>query len=412
MQKRIVITGTGVVSPLGLGKQANWNALMEGKSGIAFTDAFDMEPFASKISGQVRGFDPDQYMDPKIVKQMDRFAHFGIAASKEALEESGLTIDEKNADRVGVIVGSGIGGLGSLEETHIKYLDKGPRRITPFFIPRMIANLASGQVSIATGAKGPNLCVVTACTTGTHCIGEAAHIIARGDADVMIAGGSEGSITPLAVGGFAAMKALSTRNDAPEKASRPFDKDRDGFVIGEGAGVLIVEEREHALVRGATILAELVGYGLSGDAHHISAPAPGGQGAVSCMSHALASANLHPTDIDYINAHGTSTPMNDRLESQAIIKVFGDHAKKLKISSTKSMTGHLLGGAGGVESVYCVQMLMNQKIAPTINLETPDPDCPLDYVPNEAIDCEMTYALSNSFGFGGTNGTLIFKKAS
>lgn len=412
MARRVVITGTGLVTPLGIGKNANWAKLIEGQSGVGRTQSFDVTPFASQISAEVLDFDPLAFIDPKGLKQMDRFTQFGVAASLEALKESGLEITDANASRVGTLVGTGIGGLIEFEHTHSKYLEKGPRRISPFFIPKMIANLASGQVSMITGAKGPNLCVVTACTTGTHSIGEAMHIIKRDDADVMIAGGTEGSITPISVGGFASMKALSTRNDEPEKASRPFDKERDGFVIGEGAGVVILEELEHAKKRGANILAEVVGYGLSSDAHHISAPAPDGAGASSCMTHALASAKMNPEDIDYINAHGTSTPLNDKFETMGIKKVFGDHAKSLKISSTKSMTGHLLGGAGGVETVFCTMMIENQKIAPTINLENPDPECDLDYVPNAAIDHKVDVALSNSFGFGGTNGTLIVRKFS
>ncbi|MEZ4820212.1 MAG: beta-ketoacyl-ACP synthase II [Bdellovibrionota bacterium] len=410
MGRRVVITGTGLVTPLGIGNHANWSNLIEGKSGVGKTQGFDVADFASQISAQVRDFDPLDYIDAKGLKQMDRFTQFGVVASLEALKESGLEITDENASRVGTLVGTGIGGLPEFEYTHSRYLEKGPRRISPFFIPKMIANLASGQVSMLTGAKGPNLCVVTACTTGTHSIGEAMHIIRRDDADVMIAGGTEGSITPISVGGFGSMKALSTRNDEPTKASRPFDKERDGFVIGEGAGVVILEELEHAKARGANIIAEVIGYGLSSDAHHISAPAPDGIGAASCMRHALRNAKINPEQVDYINAHGTSTPLNDKFETMGIKTVFGEHAKKLKISSTKSMTGHLLGGAGGVETVYCAMMLQHQKIAPTINLENPDPECDLDYVPNVAIDHPVNIALSNSFGFGGTNGTLILQR--
>ncbi|MCB0272099.1 MAG: beta-ketoacyl-ACP synthase II [Bdellovibrionales bacterium] len=412
MRRRVVITGTGLVTPLGLGKHANWQALMEAKSGVGRTASFDVSAFASQISAEVRNFVPEDHIEHKALKQMDRFTQFGVVAAKEALQESGLIITDENATRVGTLVGTGIGGLSALEETHRTLLEKGPRRVSPFFIPKMIANLASGQISMMTGAKGPNLCVVTACTTGTHSIGEAAKIIMRDDADVMIAGGTEASITPLSVGGFSAMKALSTRNDEPLKASRPFDRDREGFVIGEGAGVVVLEELEHAKKRGATILAEVIGYGLSSDAYHISAPAPDGAGAVQCMQHALKDAQISPTDIGYINAHGTSTQLNDKFETMAIKKVFGDHAKKLKISSTKSMTGHLLGGAGGVEAVYCVLMLQNQTVAPTVNLENPDPECDLDYVPNTAQQHQFDFALSNSFGFGGTNGTLILKRFS
>lgn len=410
MKPRVVVTGLGVITPLGIGTQSNWSALMEGKSGVGRTQAFDPTDYPSQISAEVKNFVAQDHMDAKSIKQMDRFTQFAVAASFEAFKQSGLTITDENAPRVGTLVGTGIGGLIELEETHRKLLEKGPRRISPFFIPKMIANLASGQVSMALGAKGPNLCVVTACTTGTHAIGEAMKIIQRGDADVMIAGGTEACVTPLSVGGFSAMRALSTRNDEPQKASRPFDKDREGFVMGEGCGVVVLESLEFAQKRGATILAEVIGYGLSSDAHHISAPAPEGAGAVQCMQNALKDANLAPNEVDYINAHGTSTELNDKFETMAIKTVFGDHAFKLKVSSTKSMTGHLLGAAGGVEAAYCVLMLQNQKVAPTINLDNPSPECDLDYVPHKAQDYTMNVALSNSFGFGGTNGTLIFKK--
>ena len=366
--------------------------------------------FATKIAGEVKGFDPALYIEAKEIKKMDRFIHLAIAASRMAMEQSGLKVTEANAERVGVMVGSGMGGLIAIEKYHAITLEKGPRKITPFFIPMLIVNLASGHISIIFGAKGPNSAVVTACATGTHNIGDAFKIIQRGDADAMIAGGTEACVTPMGIGGFNAMKALSTRNDEPQRASRPFDLDRDGFIMGEGAGLMVLEELEHAKARGANILAELAGYGLSGDAYHLTAPAPNGEGAARCIKMAMKDAGMGPEEISYVNAHGTSTKFNDEFETMAIKSALGDHAYKVPVSSTKSMTGHLLGAAGGVEAIVAVKTIMEGKIPPTINYETPDPLCDLDYVPNTARDMEVHAALSNSFGFGGTNGCLIFKK--
>ncbi|MCB0307933.1 MAG: beta-ketoacyl-ACP synthase II [Bdellovibrionales bacterium] len=408
--RRVVVTGVGVISPLAIGAKENWKALTEGRCGISEITRFDTTDFTVKIAGEVKGFVPETFMDKKIIKQMDLFIQYAVAAAKMAIEDSGLKIDASNAERVGTLVGAGLGGLHEIETTHKEYLRKGPRRISPFFIPRLIANLAPGQISIIFGAKGPNACTVTACTTGTHSIGDAARIIEHGDADAMIAGGTESTITPLCVGGFAAMKALSRRNDAPSRASRPFDLNRDGFVVGEGAGILILEEVEFAKKRGAKIYAELVGYGMSADAYHITSPAPEGEGAQRCMKAALTDAKLNPNDVDYINAHGTSTEFNDTNETLAVKKVFGDHAYKLLMSSTKSMTGHLLGAAGGVEAVYSVMSIDQNILPPTINYETPDPTCDLNYIPNHAIEKKINTVMSNSFGFGGTNGTLIFKR--
>jgi 3-oxoacyl-[acyl-carrier-protein] synthase II len=411
-RRRVVVTGMGIVSPIGIGLDANLNSLKEGKSGVGLITRFDTTAFDTKIAAEVKGFDPKQYMDPKIVKQMDVFIQYAVASAKMAIEHSGLVIDDTNAERVGVVVGAGLGGLPEIEETHKKVLERGPGRISPFFIPRLIANLAPGQISIIFGAKGPNMSIVTACTTGTHSIGEAARMIERDDADVMIAGGCEATITPLCVGGFSAMRALSKRNDEPTRASRPFDLNRDGFVVGEGAGVLILEELESAKKRGAKIYAELVGYGASSDANHISAPAEGGEGAQRCMKLALKDAGLNIDQITHINTHGTSTPIGDKYETMAIKAVFGSHAKKIKVNSTKSMTGHLLGAAGGIEAVFSVLSIHHNFVPPTINYETPDPECDLDYVPNKAQELKVETALSNSFGFGGTNGSLIFKKFS
>jgi 3-oxoacyl-[acyl-carrier-protein] synthase II len=408
MRRRVVVTGIGLVSPVGLDAPSTWEALLAGSSGVGPITRFDATDYPCRIAGEVRGFDPERYMDRKDVRKMDTFIHYSVAASREALEDAGLAIDSGNADRVGVYVGSGIGGLPLLERQHKELLERGPRRISPFFIPGMIVNLASGQVSILVGAKGPNLSVVTACATGTHAIGESARIIQEGTADAMICGGTEAVITPLAVGGFCAMKALSTRNDAPEKASRPFDAERDGFVMGEGAGVLVLEEREHARARGARIYAELTGYGVSGDAFHISAPAEDGDGAVRAMRQALQSAGAAPTDVDYINAHGTSTPVGDRIETLAVKRVFGEHASRLVFASTKSMTGHLLGAAGGLESAVSVLAVHHGKVPPTINQEVPDPECDLDCVPNTARTMPVRAALNNSFGFGGTNASVLF----
>jgi 3-oxoacyl-[acyl-carrier-protein] synthase II len=410
MKRRVVITGLGIISPLGIGVSENETALFEGRSGVDFIKSFTPdEDFPVKIAGEVQGFDPEQYIDHKEVKKMDRFIHYAVACSKMALEDSGIEINEQNAERVGVIVGVGLCGLPALEKYHNILNEKGVKKITPFFIPMLIANLASGQVSITMGAKGPNSCVVTACATGTHSIGEAARLIQYGDADIMFGGGTESVITPLCVGGFNAAKALSTRNDDPQGASRPFDKDRDGFVIGEGCGVVMLEEMEIAKKRGAKIYGEVIGYGLNGDAYHITATAPGGEGAARCLKLALNNAGINKEDVDYINAHGTSTGA-DATETQAIKTAFGDHAYKLAVSSTKSMTGHLLGAAGGVEAIFTLLAMQKGVIPPTINYTTPDPDCDLDYVPNTAREANLNVCVSNSFGFGGTNGVLIFKK--
>ncbi|HJQ97013.1 MAG TPA: beta-ketoacyl-ACP synthase II, partial [Candidatus Polarisedimenticolaceae bacterium] len=396
MKRRVVVTGLGVVSPLGLDTPSTWDGLVRGKSGIGPITKFDASAFSSRIAGEVRGFEPGRFLDKKDVKKMDTFIHFAVAASKEALADAGLAIDDGNAERVGVYIGSGIGGLSLLEDQHGELMNKGPRRISPFFIPGMIINLAAGQVSILTGAKGPNLAVATACATGNHAIGEAMRLIREDYADAMIAGGTDAGVTPLAVGGFCAMKALSTRNDAPEKASRPFDADRDGFVIGEGAGILVLEERERAMARGAKIYAELAGYGPSGDAYHISAPSENGEGAARAMKVALKDAACDPREVDYINAHGTSTPVGDRIETQAVKTVFGPHARELVFASTKSMTGHLLGAAGGLESAATVLAIHHGVVPPTINRDTPDPDCDLDCAPSGARKMPVRAALNNS----------------
>lgn len=412
VDRRVVVTGMGAVTPLGIGVGETWNAMLDGKSGIGPITHFDASEFATKIAGEVKGFEPGDYIEAKEIKKMDRFIHLAIAASKMAMDQSGLVVDERNADRVGVLVSAGMGGLPAIEKYHTVLAERGPRKITPFFIPMLIINLASGQISIMFGAKGPNTSVVTACATGSHSIGDAAKLIARGAADAMIAGGTESVITPLGIGGFNAMKALSTRNDEPERASRPFDAERDGFVMGEGSGVMVLEELEGAKARGANILAEVVGYGLTGDAYHITSPAPNGEGAARCIKMALDDAGMKPGELDYINAHGTSTKFNDEFETMAIKSVLGDYAYKLPVSSTKSMTGHLLGAAGGVEAVVAVLSILNGKVPPTINYENPDPECDLDYVPNEARDAKVDAALSNSFGFGGTNACLVFKRYS
>lgn len=408
--RRVAVTGLGILSPLGIGIAENWAAVSQGKSGIAPITRFDTSQFAAKIAGEVKNFNPQDYIDPKEIKKMDTFLHYSLAAGQMAVEDSGLVIDDNNAERVGVLVGSGLGGLATIEKYHSILLEKGPRKISPFFIPMLIVNLAPGHISMHFGCKGPNSSIVTACATGNHSIGAAFKIIQRGDADAMIAGGVEATITPLAVGGFCAMKALSTRNDEPERASRPFEKERDGFVMAEGAGLLVMEEMETARKRGAEILAEITGFACNADAHHITAPSPGGEGAARCMRLALKDASMNDTDLDYINAHGTSTQMNDLSETQGMKAVFKEHAKDVAISSTKSMTGHLLGAAGGVESVFSVLALKNGVIPPTINYETPDPECDLDYVPNQARERKIKTVMSNSFGFGGTNATLIFKK--
>jgi 3-oxoacyl-[acyl-carrier-protein] synthase II len=410
--RRVVVTGIGIVSPLGIGNEENWEALCAGRSGITPITRFDAAQYSARIAGEVKQFDPLRFIDKKDVKKMDVFIQLAIAASQFAMDDAKLTITPDFATRAGVFIASGIGGFSTIEREHKALLEGGPRRISPFFIPASIINLAAGQVSIRFGAKGPNSATCTACSASAHAIGDAFEMIRREDADVMIAGGSESAITPMGVGGFAAMRALSTRNDEPERASRPFDKDRDGFIMGEGAGVIVLEELEFAKRRGAPIYAELVGYGMSADAYHITAPSEDGDGGMRVMQMAIRRAGITPDKVDYINAHGTSTPYNDKLETLAIKRVFGDHAYKLAISSTKSMMGHLLGAAGGVEAAISVLAIKHQMIPPTINYETPDPECDLDYVPNTKREAKIEYVLSNSFGFGGTNGALLFKKFS
>ena len=410
MERRVVVTGIGLVSPLGIGTEATWEALVRGQGGIGPITRFDATQFDSRMAGEVHGFEPRDFVEAKEVKKMDLFIAYALAAAQFAMESARYTIAPGEAERVGVLVGSGIGGFGIIEREHEKLLKGGPGRISPFFIPAVIVNLAAGQVSIRHGAKGPNSATCTACSTGAHAIGDSYKLIQRGAADVLIAGGTESAITPLSVGGFASMRALSTRNDDPAHASRPFDRDRDGFVIGEGAGILILEELGHALRRDAPILAELAGYGLGGDAYHMTAPPPDGQGAIRVMRAALEDAGVPAQIVGYINAHGTSTPLNDKVETLAIKQVFGDHARHLAISSTKSMTGHLLGAAGGLEAGICVLALQHQLLPPTINYGNPDPECDLDYVPNKAREVAFDYALSNSFGFGGTNAALLFKR--
>ena len=410
MGRRVVVTGMGLVIPNGIGVETAWKNVWEGKSGIGPLTRFDTNGFETKIAGEVKNFNPELYIDKKEIKKMDLFIHFAIAATKEALDDARLVITPENSEQIGVIVGTGLGGLPSLEKYHKILLEKGPGRISPFFIPMLIANLASGQIAILFGPKGPNTCLVTACATGAHCIGDAFRAIVYGDAEAMIAGGTEANITPLTIGGFNSMKALSTRNDEPEKASRPFEKNRDGFVVAEGSGILVLEELQFALKRKAEIHAELVGYGYTGDAYHITAPSPDGDGAIRCMKMAIKDAGLAPEDVDYINAHGTSTPLNDLTETVAIKSVFGSHAKKVPISATKSMTGHLLGAAGSTEAIFTVLAIRDGIIPPTINYEEPDPQCDLDYVPNVARRKPLRIGMSNAFGFGGTNATLIFKK--
>lgn len=410
-RRRVVVTGLGIVCPVGNTVGEAWPAILAGKSGIGRITHFDASPLSSQIAGEVKNFDVSAYLTPKEARRMDRFIHLGLAAGVQAIKDSGLEITEKNAERIGVNIGSGIGGLPMIEETHNEVLKASPRKISPFFIPGTIINMIAGNLSIMYGLKGPNLAMVTACTTSAHCIGEAGRLIEYGDCDVMVAGGAEATITLLAVGGFAAARALSTRNGDPATASRPWDKGRDGFVLGEGAGVLVVEEFEHARRRGAKIYAELAGFGMSGDAFHMTAPQEDGEGAARCMSNALRNAGLNPEDIDYINAHGTSTQLGDLAETMAVKRCFGEHARKLAVSSTKSMTGHLLGAAGGVEAVFCCLAVREQVAPPTANLRDQDPACDLDYVPNTARRLPIRAALSNSFGFGGTNGTLIFRQA-
>jgi 3-oxoacyl-[acyl-carrier-protein] synthase II len=410
--RRVAVTGIGLVSPVGIGNAANWEALLAGKSGVGPITRFDPSPFASRIAAEVKGFDPSLFIPKKEIKKMDTFIHYSMGAAHFAMEDSGLPVTDENRERIAVVVGSGIGGLPLIERTQKEFVESGnsPRVISPFFITGLIVNEAAGNISIRYGLKGPNLATVTACTTGAHAVGEAYRKIQYGEADAAVAGGTESVITPLAVGGFAVMRALSTRNDEPERASRPWDRGRDGFVIGEGAGLVILEEMEAAKRRGAKIYCELVGYGLSGDAYHIAAPSEDGDGPARVMRNALADAQINPDAIDYINAHGTSTPAGDKVETVAIKMVFGDHAKKLAVSSTKSMTGHLLGAAGGLETAICALAVRDQVMPPTTNYEEPDPECDLDYVPNTARRGRVEYALSNSFGFGGTNGCLVFKR--
>ncbi|GIO10793.1 3-oxoacyl-[acyl-carrier-protein] synthase 2 [Cohnella xylanilytica] len=410
MEQRVVVTGMGVITSLGTDLDTFWNSLLAGKSGVSLIEAFDTTDYPTKIAAEVKGFNPEEFgIDKKESRKMDRFVQFALAASLKAIDDSGLRIGENvDSERIGVSVGSGIGGLGTWEDQHTILMEKGPRRVSPFFIPMMIANMASGQISIATGAKGPNTTAVTACATGTHSIGDSYKMIQRGDADVMICGGAEATIRPIAMAGFSNMRAMSTRNEEPEKASRPFDTDRDGFVMGEGSGVLILESLEHALKRGAKIYAEVIGYGMSGDAHHMTEPDP--DGAARCMKRAIQDAGIAPDAIEYINAHGTSTPVGDKSETTAIKTTFGDHAYKLAVSSTKSMTGHMLGAAGGVEAVILGLSLKNGVLPPTINLDNQDPECDLDYVPNVPRKADISVALSNSFGFGGHNATIIMRK--
>lgn len=409
-ERRVVVTGLGCVSPIGNTVADTWAALTEGKSGIATITKFDATPFSTRFAGEVKGFNIEDYIPGKEARHMDTFIHYGMAAGIQAMQDSGLAVTDENAERIGVIVGSGIGGLPMIEETHAELTNRGPRRISPFFVPASIINMISGHLSIKYGLKGPNLAIVTACTTGLHCIGAAARMIEYGDADVMIAGGAESTISPLGLGGFAAARALSSRNDDPATASRPWDKDRDGFVLGEGAGVMVLEEYEHAKARGAAIYAEVLGFGMSADAHHMTAPLEDGDGARRCMLAAMKSARVNADDIDYVNAHGTSTPLGDVAETIAIKRALGDRAKSVVVNSTKSMTGHLLGGAGGLESVFTVLAVHRQISPPTINIFNQDPDCDLDYCANSARNMPIKVAVKNSFGFGGTNGTLIFGK--
>jgi 3-oxoacyl-[acyl-carrier-protein] synthase II len=410
LSRRVVVTGVGLLTPLGIGTEVSWDAMLASKSGIAGITAFDATAFSCRIAGEVKGFDPASYIEKKEIKKMGRFIQFAIAAADFALNDSGLTVTPDIAEEVGVYIGSGIGGFEVIEREHQTLLEHGPRRISPFFIPATIINLASGYVSIKSGAKGPNSATATACTTSAHSIGDSFRMIQRGDAIAMICGGTEAAVTPMGIGGFAAMRALSTRNEEPLRASRPWDKDRDGFVVGEGAGILVIEELEFARARGAKILAEVVGYGMSADAFHVTAPPADGDGAFRVMRNALKDAKLAPEQIDYINAHGTSTEVGDRAETMAIKRAFGEHAYKVAVSSTKSMTGHLLGGAGGLEAGITVLAIRDQVAPPTVNHECPDPECDLDYVPNQARPMKIDHALSNSFGFGGTNGCLIFKR--
>ena len=412
MRRRVVVTGVGLVIPTGIGTATAWKNVCEGKSGIGPLTRFDTNRFETKIAGEVKGFDPELCIDKKEIKRMDLFVQFALVATKEALEDARLEITPEIGERLGVIVGTGLGGLPTFEKNHTALMEKGPGRVSPFFIPMLIANMASGHIAMHFGAKGPNTCVVTACATGAHSIGDAFRVIQYGDAEVIIAGGTEANIAPLTVAGFNAMKALSTRNDEPEKASRPFEKNRDGFVVSEGAGIMILEELEHALRRGAKIYGELIGYGYTADAYHITAPSPDGDGAARCMRMALKDAGLKPEQVDTINAHGTSTTLNDLTETKAIKTVFGEHARQVPISGTKSMTGHLLGAAGSTEAIFALLTIRDGIIPPTINYEVPDPECDLDYVPNVARRVSVGVAMSNAFGFGGTNATLLFRKFS
>ncbi len=409
-KRRVVITGLGIVSPVGIGVAQAWQNIVAGKSGVTRITKFDASQFASQIAGEVKGFDVTQYLSAKDARRMDTFIHYGLVAGMEAVKDAGIEVTEQNAERIGVNIGSGMGGLAMIEATHKDYLAAGPRKISPFFIPGTIINMISGNLSIMYGFKGPNLAMVTACTTAAHCIGESSRLIEYGDADIMVAGGSEATVCALAVGGFSSARALSTRNDDPATASRPWDKGRDGFVLGEGAGVLVLEEYEHAKARGAKIYAEVAGYGMSADAHHITSPCEDGEGAARCMNNALRNAGLNADQVDYINAHGTSTPLGDAAETMAMKRCLGAHAKKVAVSSTKSMTGHLLGAAGGVEAIFSALGIHHQIAPPTINMFEQDEGCDLDYVPNTARDMKINVVMSNSFGFGGTNGTLVFSK--
>ncbi|MGL4269004.1 MAG: beta-ketoacyl-ACP synthase II [Plesiomonas sp.] len=409
-KRRVVVTGMGMLSPVGNTVEASWKALLAGQSGISLIEHFDTTAFATRFAGLVKDFNCEEYLSRKDARKMDLFIQYGIAAGLQALDDSGLTATEANAHRMGVAIGSGIGGLGLIEENHTALLNGGPRKISPFFVPSTIVNMIAGHLSILRGLRGPNIAISTACSTGVHNIGHAARMIAYGDADVMLAGGAEKASTPMGMGGFAAARALSTRNDAPQAASRPWDRDRDGFVLGDGAGMMVLEEYEHAKARDAKIYAELVGFGMSGDAYHMTSPPADGAGAALAMVNALQDAGVTAADIQYVNAHGTSTPAGDVAETRAVKSVFGDYAHKVMVSSTKSMTGHLLGAAGAVEAIFTVLSLRDQAIAPTINLDNPDEECDLDYVPHEARQAKVEYALCNSFGFGGTNGSLLFRK--
>ena len=406
----MVVTGLGAVSPVGLSAPESWNNVVNGRSGIALIEVFDVSQFSSRIGGNIKNFDITRYIDAKEAKKMDVFIHYGLAAGIQAVEDSGIGITDRNAGRIGVAVGAGIGGITGIEIGHNAFLKGGPRKISPFFVPSNIINMISGHLSIKYGFKGPNFAIVTACSTGTHNIGDAARVIAYGDADVMVAGGAEMATSPTSLGGFAASRALSRRNDEPERASRPWDRDRDGFVLSDGAGVVVLEELEHAKARGAKIYAELVGYGMSADAYHMTLPSEGGEGAAQCMKNALRDAGINPEDVDYINAHGTSTPAGDIAETEAVKTVFGAYAYELAMSSTKSMTGHMLGAAGGIEAIFSVLSLRDQVVPPTINLDNPGPECDLDFVPKTARELRLEYIMSNSFGFGGTNGSLVFRR--